>query len=243
MDDQTIYANLFIGNTAGIPMGNDTIVIKQETNYPWKDEVSFTFDPQKASDFTFAIRIPGWTRNIPVPGGLYGYLNKDTPSFKISINDQSITDPKIIEGYIRLTRKWNPGDKVNLQFDMPVRKVIANQKVKADSGYVAIMRGPVVYCLESKDNTCSVFDITLRGKEALTPEPLDSLLHGTYSLTGVGHFRDSLSLRVRLIPYFLWDNRGKSDMTIWTPLNWTKEIADRQEKISKAGNDRGNTDG
>ena len=144
MDDQTIYANLFMGNTARIPMGNDTIMIKQETSYPWKGDLSFTIDPRKAFDFTFAIRIPGWTRNIPVPGDLYGYLDNETPSIKISINGQSVTDPKIMGGYIRLTRKWNPGDKVNLQFDMPVRKVIANQKVKADAGYVAIMRGPVV---------------------------------------------------------------------------------------------------
>lgn len=35
---------------------------------------------------------------------------------------------------------------------MPVRKVIANDKVTNDAGKVALQRGPLVYCFEDKDN-------------------------------------------------------------------------------------------
>ena len=243
MDDETIYANFFIGNTSRIPWKHDTLVIKEKTGYPWKGEVSFTLEPHKSKLFTFAIRIPGWTKNVPVPGGIYSYQDNYSSTIKISINGQPIEYSKVEEGYLRLTRKWKPGDRVDLQFDMPVRKVIAVPEVKEDAGYSAIMRGPVIYCLEGIDNSANTFDITLRGNDVLTQEPLDSLLPGTFALKGVGHIRDSLDVPVRLIPYFLWDNRGESDMTIWIPQKWTKDIEKRQTKNSGGKSEKGNTDG
>lgn len=243
LDDETIYANLFVGNTARIPFGKDTIVIKQETGYPWKGDVSFKFEPVKSSDFTFAIRVPGWTKKVPVPGGLYNYSDNYSANISVIINGQPVTDPKVSDGYLRLTRKWNPGDKVSLRFEMPVRKVITVPEVKDDAGYSAVMRGPIVYCLESIDNSGNIFDFTLSDDASLAPDSTDSLLPGTFALKGLGQIRDSINTPVRLIPYFLWDNRGKSDMTVWIPRKWTKEIAERQAKSSKISNKKGNTDG
>ena len=244
VDDETIYANLFVGNIAKIPWGSDTIVIKQETDYPWKGAVSFLFEPVKTSDFIFAIRIPGWTKKVPVPGGLYHYTDNDSANINVSINGQPVSGSKVTDdGYLRLARKWNPGDKVSIQFEMLVRKVIAIPEVKEDAGYSAIMRGPVVYCLESPDNSGNIFDFTLRNEDTLASDTLNNLLPGILTLKGIGHIRDSINTPVRLIPYFLWNNRGKSDMTIWIPHKWTKEIAERQAKNSKVSAKKGNTDG
>ena len=242
-DDETIYANLFIGNTARIPRGKDTIIIKQETDYPWKGAVLFKFESGISSDFTFAIRVPGWTKTLPVPGGLYNYSDNFSTNIDVSINDHPLINPQVTDGYLRLTGKWKQGDKINLRFEMPVRKVIAVPEVIQDAGYSAIMRGPVVYCLESIDNSYPIFDITLRDDASLTSDTLNNLLSGTVALKGMGKIRDSLEIPVRLIPYFLWDNRGKSDMTVWIPRKWTEEISDRQAKISKGSNKKGNTDG
>ena len=243
MDDTTVYANMFIGNVARIPWKNDTLVIREKTGYPWKGEVSFTLEKPESEQFVFAIRIPGWSKNTPVPGGLYNYENNVPSTVKVVINRQVVNSINDKDGYLRINRKWKSGDQIDVKFDMPVRQVVAVSEVKEDSGYIAIIRGPVVYCLESKDNPDNVFDITLRGNEQFTPEPLDSLLPGIFTLKGIGRYRDSHKIPVTLIPYFLWNNRGKGDMTVWIPGNWTKKTEERQLKNSKGNSKKGNTDG
>jgi len=42
---------------------------------------------------------------------------------------------------------------------MPARFVGANPRVRENSGKVAVMRGPVVYCLEEADNGAGLFKI------------------------------------------------------------------------------------
>ena len=59
---------------------------------------------------------------------------------------------ELVRGYARLHRQWKSGDVVELAMDMPVRRVKAHPKVEADVGRMALMRGPLVYCLEGVDN-------------------------------------------------------------------------------------------
>ncbi len=242
-DDDAIYANLFVGNTARIPWKNDVLVITEKTNYPWEGEVSFTLESGVPQQFTFAIRIPGWTRDIPIPGGLYEFVNNESAKVKVSINDQPLEFFNIEKGYLRLNRKWKSGDRIDLHFDMPVRKLVAVPEVKENTGYLAIMRGPVIYCLEGIDNSCNIYNISSSDNEHFTPVHHDGLLPGTYALKGTGKFKGTSEIPICLIPYFLWDNRGKSDMTVWIPNKWTKEIEERQIRNSEGNGKKGNTDG
>ena len=54
---------------------------------------------------------------------------------------------------------------------MPVRRVLANDKVEADRGRAALQRGPIVYALEGPDNTNGkVRNIVLPDDAPLTSE-------------------------------------------------------------------------
>ena len=55
-------------------------------------------------------------------------------------------------GYLYVSGEWKEGDLLKLRFAMKVKVMQADSRVRQDEGKVAIMRGPVVYCLEEADN-------------------------------------------------------------------------------------------
>ena len=51
-----------------------------------------------------------------------------------------------------MRRDWRPGDIVRLTLPMPVRRVESHPYVDENAGRVALMRGPLLYCVEQSDN-------------------------------------------------------------------------------------------
>jgi len=107
---------------------------------------------------------------------------------------------------------------------MPIRRVLANEKVEADRGRVAIQRGPIVYCAEGCDNGGSVDDIEIPDKAKLRAEPRPDLLGGVTVITGnaarvtlddKGCVKDRKAVGVTLVPYYAWANRGNTGMAGW----------------------------
>lgn len=226
--DRDIYINLFVSNNADIVLGNRKINIIQAADFPWSGEVELFINPQHKTKFTLRIRIPDWTQNEALPGGLYKFEDKDSEPVKIQINGGNC-DLNIHEGYAVVTRKWAPGDKVNLEFPMPVRKVTADERVVEDREKIAFQRGPVIFCAEGTDNnTGNVLDMLIRKDEAYTTEFDPALLGGTQVIKTVG-FQTKRTLDgkietlaeepVRLIPYALWNNRGPGQMMVWIPTS------------------------
>ena len=136
--------NLFAGGTADIKLddGRRQITLTQETRYPWDGAVKITVAPEKKSSFTIAIRIPGWARDEVVPERLYRFADTNSEPVTLQLNGKDVTF-KVENGYAKLNRKWQTGDVMELNLPMPVRRVVANDKVKADAGRVALQRGPV----------------------------------------------------------------------------------------------------
>jgi hypothetical protein len=110
---------------------------------------------------------------------------------------------------------------------MPVRKVIADERIKEDREKVAFQRGPVIYCAEWPDNnTGNVLDLVINKDASFTTEFDASLLDGTQIIktTGVqtkktlnGKVEMLAEEPVKLIPYALWNNRGAGQMMVWFP--------------------------
>jgi DUF1680 family protein len=136
-----------MSNRAEIPVGNETLTIEQQTEYPWDGNVTIRIiQTLRATSlpFTLKIRIPSWAQNTPAPGGLYAYSdNKQT---------QPSHAPNTADGYYTITRKWKSGDSLVLNFPMQPRTVAVRPEVKANAGKFAVERGPLVYCMEETDN-------------------------------------------------------------------------------------------
>ena len=151
-EGNTLYVNLFAANKAEIKLDNGhTVKLAEETKYPWDGRVRLTLHPDARSKFTVKVRVPGWARNQAVDSDLYKFTDhaEDSVTFKVNGKDAPL---KLDKGYASVVKTWKDGDTIELNLPMPVRRVEANDAVKADQGRVALQRGPIVYCLESPDN-------------------------------------------------------------------------------------------
>jgi len=213
-DSKGIYVNVYIRSAADIALGDDEVLVRQETRYPWDGKVALTIEPPRAMEFDLCLRIPGWAGGRPVPIDLYKFADQVDMSLTLTVNGRPAAYT-VRKGYARLHRRWKIGDKVELNLPMPVRRVHAHRKVKADAGRVALMRGPLVYCLEAVDNGGSVLDLILPPDSEITSEYRPDLLGGVVVLRGKGLRSDGRAVEFSAIPYYAWDNREPGEMLIW----------------------------
>jgi len=226
--DKELYVNLFISNEADINIGKRKVRISQKANFPWDGKVELTVNPETNGKFILKIRIPGWAQNEAQPGELYKFTDQDTEPVKIFINGK-VTDLNLADGYALVSRKWKSGDKVEVEFPMPVRKVVADARVKEDMDKIAFQRGPVIYCAEwPENNTGNVLNLVIKKDAPFTTEFEPSLLEGTQVIETSGvQTKKTLNGKVvmlgtepvKLIPYALWNNRGAGQMMVWFPTS------------------------
>jgi hypothetical protein len=223
--NDSIFVNLFASGTAAITLDDGrAIKLTQETKYPWNGAVKITVAPDKKSKFTIAVRIPGWARNEAVPGGLYQFLKgaaNEPVTLKVNGKEVPI---KLDQGYVRLNRSWKKGDVIELNLPMPVQRVLASDKVKADRGRIALQRGPIVFCAEWPDNpNGKVRNLILPRDQSFNATFEPSLLNGVETINGkavtVSQNADGAMVKAeqpfKAIPYFAWANRGKGEMAVW----------------------------
>jgi len=165
------------------------------------------------------LRIPGWAEGATV-----------------SVNGK-LHDGAVSAGsYVRFSRNWSAGDEIVLNLPMDVRLMLANPKVEAARNQVAVMRGPIVYCLESPDlpKGVRICDVVIPRDIQLKPRFDRLLLGGLTVLDGqaevyrTGDWSGRLykplgsagpeKIKLRLIPYYAWANRGISEMSVWLPV-------------------------
>ena len=91
------------------------------------------------------IRIPGWATNQAIPGDLYKFADSINETFTIFLNGEK-TEPELEDGYAEIERLWSEGDRIDIDFPMPVRKVFADERIEEDKGKMAFQRGPVILC-------------------------------------------------------------------------------------------------
>ncbi len=229
--DRTLYVNLFTGNTATVEIGGKAVTVDQQTDYPWNGDITLRIQKNQAKRFAMAIRIPGWAVNTPVPSDLYRFTDCQTRTWQVTVNGERVDGVKTEKGYLIIDRTWKKGDVVALHLDMPVRTVVANERVADDRGRVAVERGPLVYCAEAADNTShSIFHFLMPRKPQFTV--VDRTINGQHQVSfGVkaievdGQTVDTdvegrakvTDTRLTLIPYYAWNHRGTGEMEVWLP--------------------------
>lgn len=222
-----IYVNLYISGPATINLDDkSTLQLTQQSNYPWEGKIRMSVNPKRSSDLTFMLRIPGWARNEAVPGDLYHFAGNSTGVQPIlTVNGEKVPY-EINKGYAVIRRTWKKNDIIQLDLPMDIKRVAANDKVKDDSGMVALQKGPMIYCAEWADNDGRTANLILPGNAGLTAVFQPELLHGIMTLQGTGRAviidasGQEVSTRdqkITVIPYYAWANRGKGEMNIWFP--------------------------
>ncbi|MBN7576800.1 MULTISPECIES: glycoside hydrolase family 127 protein [Clostridium] len=212
--DNTIFMHLYMGGEISANFAGKSVAFDIKTNYPWDEIIDINLNMKEEADFEFALRIPEWCRN-----------------YEIKVNEEKINF-SIIDGYAYINRKWKDADKINILFKMPVEIVRANINVREDMGKVAVMRGPVVYCLEEEDNGPDLHRVYLNSNPKFTYEYDKHFLGGAIVLESDGLVvkeqdcdKDKLYVydykiefnekKLKWIPYYLWANRTPGEMIVW----------------------------
>jgi uncharacterized protein len=209
-DDTNIWVHQYIGNQTKI---NGKGIIHLDSHLPWDGDIQFTVDTPSPSEFTIHFRIPSWAGKTTLsinnaeisvlPGDFYNYANGEFPV-------ASGYDP-CCSKFIPVRNQWHSGDAIALRFEMPVLFRHALPRVRNSRGRVALTRGPLVYCLESVDNpNIDIFSCKIQPNTIQT-EYAPALFDGICTLTGL----TMDDRKFTAIPYFLWANRGGSQMTVW----------------------------
>lgn len=215
-----LWVNLYGGNSLdqAVP-GVGRWRLKQTTDYPWDDSVRFEFQETPAQPVPFCLRIPAWADRA-----------------KIAVNGQA-AEVAIAPGtFARILRTWQAGDTVTLTLPLEVQMLEAHPLVSQAKGQVAVQRGPLVYCLESADlpEGLDIDRVVLPRDAKWSVEKKNNLLGGVAVLTtnalvfpageqATGLYRRVTAgqltpQRIQMIPYYVWNNRQPSDMSVWLPL-------------------------
>jgi DUF1680 family protein len=211
--EDEIAVHLYGEGKARFEIGGTSVELAQKTNYPWNGAIHFDVTPERPSRFAISLRIPEWAEGTT-----------------LKVNGEAIDLASVeIDGYARIEREWTSGDKVDLDIPLATRALFANPLVRQDAGRAALMRGPLVYCVEATDNGAGLNGIRLPGNvgDANTTEIAD--LRGAVALDipvvretqywGAALYRTSppaaKPATARFVPYHLWDNRAPGEMLVW----------------------------
>lgn len=218
-----IYVNLYIQGKADLETANNQVEIVQTTRYPWEGAVDLKIIPASSGRFALRLRLPGWASDCPVAtSDLYSYDQKANP-YTLKINGKKAAC-EVVDGYMTISRNWKANDHVQLILPMQVRSVKANDQVVDDRNKRAWERGPIVYCLEGKDQDDStVFNKFVPVNTSFTSHFEQDLLNGVVVLSGQAQkvYRDGSveEVTIKAIPYAVWNNRGGDQMAVWLPID------------------------
>ncbi|MFA5045203.1 MAG: glycoside hydrolase family 127 protein [Paludibacter sp.] len=219
LGNNAVYCNLYGGSQLETLLnGKDNIKLTQTTDYPWDGNIKISLDNTQNKVFSLYLRIPEW-------------CDKAT----ITINAKAFIAVNKANTYTEIKRKWEKGDVVELVLDMPVKLMESNPLVEETRNQTCLKRGPLVYCLEGMDidGGKSIDDVMIPEDIKFTPRRTVIagssivVLDGTARLANEGSWKNTLyrpveksdkSVKITLIPYYAWGNRGKSEMTVWMPL-------------------------
>jgi DUF1680 family protein len=193
--DDGLYVNLYVGSKVNVDhIAGTNVEMVQETDYPWSGKVKITVNP--AASKTFALRLRSPDRSV---SAIYSDVPEANGISSLSVNGETVK-PRIENGYAVIDREWKVGDTVVMELPMPVVKVKAVDAVAADQGRVAIMRGPLVYNLESVDGSLD----GVVGDGPLEAHWQPDLLGGVMAVEGT--FADGKPLLA--VPNYVRENRG-----------------------------------
>jgi DUF1680 family protein len=215
--DRGVHVVLYGGSTLD---AGDGLKLTQATEYPWDGRVRITIDAAPRPEQSIFLRIPSWSRDG-----------------SIRVNDQPVRNVAAPGSFHEIHRTWTTGDTIDIEFPMPVRVVEAHPLVEEARNHVAVMRGPIVYCVEGVDLPAGVhvLDVRLSREPNLQPRRMKELgdvvaLEGKGVAVTTSDWSNTLyrdfdpraaagnEFHLVLVPYFAWDNRGESEMSVWLPL-------------------------
>ena len=205
----SLVVDQYISSELNILEGEQGLKLNQISDFPEKgySKINILQSNNKKSYIYF--RIPSWDKNM-----------------KIFINNKKIKY-EIFNGYAKIKYLWKKGDKIELFFNFEPRLVRTNPNVRYNIRKACLFRGPVLYCLEEKDNGKNLNKFMLDSSNNITEKNIKINSQKIISLLTKGYlYKDTKKLylndkpkyskkNIKFIPYYKWSNRGENEMLVW----------------------------
>lgn len=218
-NEDTLFIHLYMGGTLEKRVAGKKADICIDSGMPWNGDVKIRVRAEDTG-LVLALRLPDWCSHYELEGA-----------------EGAIKEEK--DGYLYLKKDWEEEETLTLHFPMEARLMAADERVREDIGKAALMRGPLVYCLEEADNgkelallsvntdmdemiretdICGVRMMAIeangyRIKKAESEEKaVEKALYRRYQKP------EKIPVRLHFIPYYAWANRGENEMQIWTAV-------------------------
>jgi uncharacterized protein len=236
----TLWVNLYGASELETDLpGMGKVKLAQETEYPWNGRIRIKILAAPEQEFALKLRIPSWAKAATVRVNLRPHpLGALASRRRVSATDslQLAGETPALPGYAEIHRVWKAGDVVDLDLQMDTELIEANPLVEETLGQVAVKRGPIVYCLESVDlpRGMKPLDVLLSPNINLRARYDQRLLGGVAVIEGTALARTNANwsgqlyrelqptkptpIKLRLIPYSVWANRGPAEMSVWLLL-------------------------
>lgn len=206
LDSGNLWVRQYISSRRQVEAGE----ILLDSALPWDGKVTLHFNLTRPLNTTLHLRIPSWAASCTLA------LN-GTPLEADALSPASSPAPSAC-GYnpadarsASLSRAWQPGDRLEITFEMPIRLLRQDARLPGCGGRVALARGPLVYCLESTDNPgLDIFNLTIQPASPFAV-PAPELPGGGIKILA----QTTGGQLLTFIPYLAWGNRGASQMTVF----------------------------
>lgn len=190
--------NLYNAGEVNMNTRTQPLQLTIDTDFPLTGHVVINVNPEKAENFTMKLRIPSWSQNTA-----------------LSVNGEKV---EATSGtYAELNRKWNPGDRIEIDFDMTCRVINAPLgSNRAGDNFQAVVRGPIV--LARDENIDPYFDqpVAIQADEngvvAITP------VQPTLPSTKMEFLVPTSEGDIHMVDYASVDGWNGSKICTWLPI-------------------------
>jgi DUF1680 family protein len=188
---------------------NQKIKLLISTSLPWAGSVKIQIESGLPSRFKLSLRKPAWT-------DVY-QLKINGQTFTPAIKTQEQTSPSACglnfsaSSWLTMEREFNPGDLIEIDFELPIKVLRQDDRIAKCGGKVAISRGPILFCLEGNRNYSDLERLKI------VSSTLEYRSDGIVDETTPAIYGKSLrGESVVFTPYYLWGNAGNATMTVFT---------------------------
>lgn len=210
----SLYFNQYVQSSVNTKVSGEDASFDVKTEFPWDGKVQIVANKSRSKKLAVKLRVPDWAEKV---------------TLRLNGNREPLN---IKNGYLELDRVWKKGDSVLLDLEMEVKRLEAHPLSTDNNGMTAFQRGPIVYCFEQIDNPGALNRTAVPLGAEFKPKFEKSLFGGITVLEGDGILaeeRDWVNklyqapqvkpVKLRAIPYHLWDNREPTPMQVWMPYS------------------------
>lgn len=211
--EDTVFVHLYIGSHMEKKMKSGSAKLNIQSGFPWNGDVTVQVVCDTEETFTIALRIPDWCGSYQIKG-IEGAATKEE------------------NGYLYITKAWK-SDSIQIEFPMEIKIIEADSRVRENIGKAAVMRGPVIYCLEEADNGKDLHLLKMdenapfeTEQKEISGEPVIAIKANGWRQRAVNH-TELYAVHTKAeydrtcltwIPYYTWANRGEGEMQVWTRI-------------------------